>query len=69
VSSFDDMVFSFRIITQTLDKHVVLRRIKQRKSYNKAKNAFEALLGTLKRESNTAQDQKWLQHDDTFSSP
>jgi hypothetical protein len=23
----------------------------------------------LKRESNTAQEQKWLQHDDTFSSP
>ncbi|PNX76670.1 hypothetical protein L195_g032626 [Trifolium pratense] len=56
--------------SQTLDKHVVLRRIKQRKSYNKAKNAFEALLGTLKRESNTGQEHKWLQHvDDTFSSP
>ncbi|XP_004509197.1 uncharacterized protein [Cicer arietinum] len=55
--------------SQTLDKHVVLRRIKQRKSYNKAKGAFEALLGTLKNEANTAQQQNWLQHDDTFSSP
>jgi len=55
--------------SQTLDKHVVLRRIKQRKSYNKAKNAFEALLGALKTNPNTAQEQKWLQHDDTFSSP
>jgi len=55
--------------SQTLDKHVVLRRIKQRKSYNKAKNAFEALLGALKTNPNNAQEQKWLQHDDTFSSP
>lgn len=55
--------------SQTLDKHVVLRRIKQRKSYNKAKNAFEALLGALKTNPNTTQEQKWLQHDETFSSP
>lgn len=55
--------------SQTMDKHVVLRRIKKHKSYNKAKSAFETLLGTLKTEANTAQEHKWLQHDDTFSSP
>lgn len=58
--------------SQSLDKHVVLRRIKQRKSYNKAKRAFEALfLGSS--EANTtntgAPEQKWLQHGDSFSSP
>ncbi|KAJ1381025.1 hypothetical protein SESBI_45514 [Sesbania bispinosa] len=52
---------------QTLDKHVVLRRIKQRKSNNKAKSAFQALLGNS--EANTAQEQKWLQLGDAFSSP
>ncbi|CAI8609193.1 unnamed protein product [Vicia faba] len=56
-------------LSQTFDKHVVLRRIKKRKSYNKAKSAFESLLGILKTEANAAQEQKLLQHDDTFSSP
>lgn len=55
--------------SQTMDKHVVLRRIKKHKSYNKAKSAFESLLGILKTEANAAQEQKLLKHDDTFSSP
>ncbi|KAK7251112.1 hypothetical protein RIF29_34031 [Crotalaria pallida] len=54
---------------QTLDKQVVLRRIRQRKSYNKAKSALEALLGSSEANSASAQEPKWLQLGDNFSAP
>ncbi|KAK7263058.1 hypothetical protein RJT34_30642 [Clitoria ternatea] len=53
---------------QTLDKKAVLRRIRQRRSYNKAKSALEALIGTSD-EGNNNTEHKWLQLGDTFSSP
>lgn len=55
--------------SQTLDKQVVLRRILQRKCYNKAKSAFEALVGSPEANTATAQEPKWLQYCDAFSAP
>ncbi|KAE9614348.1 hypothetical protein Lalb_Chr05g0226961 [Lupinus albus] len=49
---------------QSLDKQVVLRRIRQRKSYNKVKSVLQALVG--KSEANnsaSSQESKWLQLD------
>jgi hypothetical protein len=51
--------------SQTLDKEVVLQRIRHHKSINRIKSAFEVLRGC----SASAQEQKWLQQDDVFSSP
>lgn len=53
--------------SETLDKNVVLRRIRHHKSMNKVRNAFQALLAA----DDTVADneQKWLQLGDTFSSP
>lgn len=48
--------------SKSLDKQLVLRRIRHRKSLNKVKTAFEALLGTPQSQS------QWLQ-DDAFSAP
>ncbi|RDY14115.1 hypothetical protein CR513_00865, partial [Mucuna pruriens] len=53
--------------SQTLDKHAVLRRIRQRRNYNKAKSALEALI-VGSSETNT-QEHKWLQLGDAFASP
>ncbi|KAK7359916.1 hypothetical protein VNO77_01884 [Canavalia gladiata] len=55
--------------SQGLDKHAVLRRIRQRRSYNKAKTAFEALMGNSEINTATGQEHKWLQLGDAFSSP
>ncbi|XP_061360563.1 uncharacterized protein LOC133304530 [Gastrolobium bilobum] len=55
--------------SQNLDKHVVLRRIRQRKTYNKAKSAVETLLGNSEANTASAQEQQWLQHGDIFSAP
>ncbi|AES94806.1 hypothetical protein MtrunA17_Chr5g0403021 [Medicago truncatula] len=51
--------------SQTLDKEVVLRRIRHQKSLNRIKSVFEGFRGC----SASAQEQKWLQQDDVFSSP
>lgn len=51
--------------SQTLDKEVVLRRLRHHKSINRIKSAFEGLRVC----SNSTQEQKWLQQDDVFSSP
>jgi len=51
--------------SQTLDKEVVLRRIRHQKSLNRIKSVFEGFLSS----SASAQEQKWLQQDDVFSSP
>ncbi|GAU17421.1 hypothetical protein TSUD_232980 [Trifolium subterraneum] len=51
--------------SSTLDKEVVLQRIRHHKSINRIKSAFEGLC----RYSASAQEQKWLQQDDVFSSP
>ncbi|KAJ7952891.1 Inositol 1,4,5-trisphosphate receptor-interacting protein-like 2 [Quillaja saponaria] len=57
--------------SQTLDKQVVLRRLRHHKSLNKVRSPFQALFSSSK--ANTAssaiQDQKWLQQDDAFSAP
>lgn len=63
--------------SRSLDKNVILRRIKQRKSYNKAKSAIEAILATTSQttddetNSNAQQQQqhKLLQFGDAFSAP
>ncbi|TKY55766.1 hypothetical protein E2542_SST20189 [Spatholobus suberectus] len=60
---------SSKASSQTLDKHAVLRRIRQRRSYNKAKSALESLMGTSEANTDTAQGHKWLQLGDAFSSP
>ena len=52
--------------SQTLDKEVVLQRIRHRKSLNKFKSAFEALLGNKESDN---REQKWLEQDDVFSAP
>ncbi|XP_020204129.1 uncharacterized protein LOC109789557 [Cajanus cajan] len=52
--------------SQSLDKHAVLRRIRQRRSYNRAKSALKALMGPSEA---TSQEHKWLQLGDSFSSP
>ncbi|WVZ24654.1 hypothetical protein V8G54_003198 [Vigna mungo] len=54
---------------QSLDKQTVLRRLRQRRSYNRAKSALEALMGTSETNSATVHEQKWLHLADSFSSP
>ncbi|KAK3015365.1 hypothetical protein RJ639_005637 [Escallonia herrerae] len=51
----------------TLDKNVVLRRIRYHKSLKKVKSTFQALLNSS---NECVQDeQKWLEQDDAFSAP
>lgn len=47
----------------TLDKQVVLRRIRQHKCLKKVQNTFQALL------PQASSHQGWLEQDDVFSSP
>lgn len=47
----------------TLDKQVVLRRIRQHKCLKKVQNTFQALL------PQPSSHQGWLEQDDVFSSP
>ncbi|CAJ1942671.1 unnamed protein product [Sphenostylis stenocarpa] len=53
----------------SMDKHAVLRRIRQRRSYNRAKGALEALMGISEANTASLHEQKWLQLGDSFSSP
>ncbi|XP_061374442.1 uncharacterized protein LOC133316681 [Gastrolobium bilobum] len=55
--------------SQTLNKQVVLQRIRHRKSLNKIKSALEVLLGSSEGNTVSTQEQKWLQQDDAFSAP
>ncbi|XP_027359697.1 uncharacterized protein LOC113868388 [Abrus precatorius] len=55
--------------SQTLNKQVVLKRIRHRKSLNRIKTAFEGLLGGSEGNTTSTQEQKWLQQDDAFSAP
>ncbi|KAL2662707.1 hypothetical protein AAZV13_02G055900 [Glycine max] len=54
-----------------MDKHAILRRIRQRRFNNRAKTALEALIGTSEANNNTTtgQEHLWLQLGDSFSSP
>ncbi|RZC23659.1 hypothetical protein D0Y65_003125 [Glycine soja] len=56
---------------QSMDKHAILRRIRQRRFNNRAKTALEALIGTSEANNNTTtgQEHLWLQLGDSFSSP
>ncbi|KAI4327521.1 hypothetical protein L6164_019970 [Bauhinia variegata] len=58
-------------VSQALDKQVVLRRIRHRKSLNKVKSALETLLGHSEAKDGafSAHDRKWLQQEDAFSAP
>ncbi|XP_014508550.1 uncharacterized protein LOC106768109 [Vigna radiata var. radiata] len=47
----------------------LLGRLRQRRSYNRAKRALEALMGTSEANSATVHEQKWLHLPDSFSSP
>ncbi|KAL1824357.1 hypothetical protein ACET3Z_011135 [Daucus carota] len=47
----------------TLDREVVLRRIRQHKCLKKVQNTFQALL------PQAASHQGWLEQDDVFTSP
>ncbi|KAK7318502.1 hypothetical protein RJT34_03204 [Clitoria ternatea] len=53
----------------TLNKQLVLQCIRHYKSLNRIKSAFEGLLGSHDGNTTAAQQQKWLQQHDTFSSP
>ncbi|KAG5079256.1 hypothetical protein JHK86_003321 [Glycine max] len=46
-----------------MDKHAILRRIRQRRFNNRAKTALEALIGTSEANNNTTtgQEHLWLQ--------
>lgn len=55
--------------SQTLNKQVVLQRIRQRKSLNRIKSAFEGLLGSSEGNTASAYEEMWLQQDDAFSAP
>ncbi|KAL8471990.1 hypothetical protein ACS0TY_029286 [Phlomoides rotata] len=46
---------------ESLERHVVLRRLRHHKIMTKVKNALHALFD--------ADDEKWLQRGDSFSSP
>lgn len=56
---------SSKFSSQTLDKEVVLRRLRHHRSINRIKSAFEGLRVC----STSTQEQMWLQQDDVFSSP
>nr|XP_048335980.1 uncharacterized protein LOC125423973 [Ziziphus jujuba var. spinosa] len=61
-----------RSSSKSLDKDVVLRRLRQHKSLNKIKGAFQALLSSSSEHANYAdsvQQQKWVDQNDNFSSP
>ncbi|KAK7307588.1 hypothetical protein VNO77_40788 [Canavalia gladiata] len=60
---------SSKASSQTLNKQVVLQRIRHRKSINRIKTAFEGLLCGSEGSTTSTQEQKWLQQDDAFSSP
>ncbi|KAL3525743.1 hypothetical protein ACH5RR_014115 [Cinchona calisaya] len=71
-SSSSASAASHRAGSQTLDKDVVLRRIRHHKSMNKIRNAFQALLAVADDHADAVADkyeQKWLQLGDAFSSP
>ncbi|GAA0151021.1 hypothetical protein LIER_09832 [Lithospermum erythrorhizon] len=53
--------------SESLDRDVVLRRIRHHKTMNKFKGTFEALKGTST--TTSAFEQKWLELCDSFSSP
>lgn len=55
--------------SQTLDKQVVLQRIRHHKSIYRIKSAFEALRHSSEDNTDSAYEQKWLQQDDVFTSP
>ncbi|KAK7386490.1 hypothetical protein VNO78_26759 [Psophocarpus tetragonolobus] len=70
ISSQLQLKSSLSSSSQSMDKRAILRRIRQRRSYNRAKSALEALLGSPEANSSTsAHEQKWLQLCDSFSSP
>jgi len=51
--------------SESMDKHAVLRRLRQRR----AESALEAVMGTSEADAATAHEQKWLHLADSFSSP
>ncbi|KAL0377794.1 UNVERIFIED_CONTAM: hypothetical protein Sradi_3084900 [Sesamum radiatum] len=54
---------------QSLDKEVVLRRLRHHKTINRVKNAFQAMLAPQPPAAEELYEEKWLQHGDTFTSP
>lgn len=58
--------------SETLDKDVVLRRIRHHKCVNKVRSAFQALVSSAspgQADRVSAYEQKWLEQDDAFSAP
>ncbi|KAJ4843710.1 hypothetical protein Tsubulata_024556 [Turnera subulata] len=51
--------------SKALDKQVILRRIRHRKSLNKVRNAFQELV----MKGSAPNQQNWMDPDDSFSSP
>ncbi|ESW27980.1 hypothetical protein PHAVU_003G249200 [Phaseolus vulgaris] len=60
---------SSKACSERMDKHAVLRRLRQRRSYHRAKSASEAQIVTTEADAATALEQKWLHLADSFSSP
>ncbi|GFP80968.1 hypothetical protein PHJA_000240100 [Phtheirospermum japonicum] len=54
---------------QSLDKNVVLRRIRYHKTMSKVKHSFEALLAPRPANIDELYEEKWLQQGDNFTSP
>lgn len=54
---------------QSLDKDVVLRRLRHHKTMSKVKNAFQAMLAPRLANTEEPYEEKWLQKGDSFTSP
>ncbi|KAA8547280.1 hypothetical protein F0562_003856 [Nyssa sinensis] len=52
--------------SETLDKDVILRRIRHHKCLNKVRTTFQALVNSS---SSSAHEHKWLEVNDAFSGP
>ncbi|KAL9229525.1 hypothetical protein vseg_004983 [Gypsophila vaccaria] len=57
------------VSSKSLDKEVVLRKIRHRKCMNKVKNTFSTLMSLNNSAPNNAQEQKWVELGDAFSCP
>ncbi|KAJ0039817.1 hypothetical protein Pint_28168 [Pistacia integerrima] len=57
--------------SEALDKQLVLKRIRHHKCLSKVRSAVQALVSNGSEQANTVSvhQQKWLDHDDVFSSP
>ncbi|OAY33869.1 hypothetical protein MANES_13G131800v8 [Manihot esculenta] len=56
--------------SSVMDREVILRRIRHHKTLKKVQNAFQALISSSEHENMVSKNrQRWLDHEDCFSSP